>query len=81
VNMIYLLLHFLVLRVMIRYHIMTPLSHLSSLIVVFCLHGMHDSTTYDTPIVTSLTRRQLDCIYHRRLLNCQSNETLFSSLS
>jgi hypothetical protein len=32
--MIYLLLHFLVLHVMIRYHIMIPLSHLSSLIVV-----------------------------------------------
>jgi hypothetical protein len=56
VNMMYLLVDFLILRVMIPYHIMIPLSslfincHATS---NFCLNGMHD-TSYDTPIVTNL---------------------------
>jgi hypothetical protein len=54
---IYLSLIFIVIRVMIQYHIMILLSPLSSLIdaprQVFCQHGMHD-TIYNTPIVASL---------------------------
>jgi hypothetical protein len=56
-DMMHLSLHFLVLRVMILYHIMILVSSLSSLIdtphQLFCMHGMHD-TAYDTSIVASL---------------------------
>jgi hypothetical protein len=53
--MMYLLLDILVLRVMILYHIMIPLSPLfinCHAILDFCRHGMHN-ISYDTFIVTS----------------------------
>jgi hypothetical protein len=50
--MMYLLLvDFLVLRVMIKYHIMILANCRAT--SDFCQHSMHD-TSYDTPIVTSL---------------------------
>jgi hypothetical protein len=55
--MIYLLVDFLVLRVMIQYHIMIPLSPLfinCHAISDFYLRGIHD-TSYETPIITSLS--------------------------
>jgi hypothetical protein len=68
-DMMHLQLHFLVLRVIIQYHIMIPLSSLFSLIDVprqlFCMHGMHD-TAYDTSIVASLT-----CPAHRSSIPLQ----------
>jgi hypothetical protein len=49
--MIYLLVHFLVLRVMIRYHIMIPLSSLSLLIVT--PHQIFANMTYyDTTLIS-----------------------------
>jgi hypothetical protein len=60
VNMIYLLVDFFILRVMIRYHIMIPLSPLSSLIIVSHQIFVYVACIiYDTPIVTSLNESSI----------------------
>jgi hypothetical protein len=51
--MMHLLLHFLVLRAMILYHIMILVSSVSCVTSAFYMYGMHD-TAYDTSIVASL---------------------------
>jgi hypothetical protein len=61
----YLLVDFLVLRVMIWYNIMIPLSPLSLIIIaphqIFANFGM-DDTSYDTFLVTSLIPQNFECM-------------------